>query len=406
MVTVQVDIRRRPTRQQAREHDAMIIIFSGSIGRFPLGGHAWANMQYLAGLRELGHDVYYLEECGQQSWVYDWQTEKPVTELRYPAGYVHQCLELIGLQDRWIYRAGDQSAGMPLADFLDVCGQADLMIVRAVPLALWRPEYVWPRRRVFIDVDPGFTQVSLVRGDRRVRQTVAQCERLFTIARRLGAEDCSIPTGGKDWIPTVSPVWLPAWPPADTNSTHVTLVLQWKSFSSSHRYGKLSYNGIWYRQKNEEFLAYLELPRRTDQRFRMALTGGPLKQLAAHGWEVVPGWQATQTPCAYRQFIRDSRAELGIAKHGYVQTRGGWFSDRSACYLASGKPVVLQDTGLADWLPTGEGILPFGDLDGAIGALEAIRADYPRHQQAARRLAEEYFSTHRVLPPLLEKAMN
>lgn len=384
----------------------MIIIFAGSIGRFPLGGHAWVNMQYLAGLRDLGHEVVYMEECGEQSWVYKWETDELVTDLRYPSDYIRACLEVIGLGDRWIYRVGERSEGMPLPDFLDLCAQADLMIVRAAPLGMWRPEYASPRRRIFIDVDPGFTHIRLANGDAQLGRTVAQCDRLFTIAQRLDCSDCSIPKGGMNWIKTLSPVWLPAWPSVDNGATQFTLILQWESYSKSHQYHKTVHNGIRYEQKNKELMNYLELPKLTGRSFQMALTGGPHRELSEHGWDVVQGWEATLTPLSYRQFITDSGAELGIAKHGYVATRGGWFSDRSTCYLASGKPVLLQDTGLRDWLPTGEGIMTFSDVDGARRGIEAICADYPRHRRAARRLAQEYFATDRVLPPLLEAAMS
>src|SRR5947209_4461435 len=137
----------------------MMIILSGSIGRLPVGGHAWIDMQYIAGLRAIGHDVYYLEECGPESWVYNWESEQLTTDLDYPSGYVRSCLEPLGLAGRWIYRAGEVSAGMGVGEFIDICSRADLLLFRAVPLALWRLEYSLPRRRAFIDADPGFTQI-------------------------------------------------------------------------------------------------------------------------------------------------------------------------------------------------------------------------------------------------------
>src|SRR5262245_40645525 len=156
----------------------MIIVFNGTIGRGGTGGLAWMNLQYLAGLRELGHDVFYLEECGPESWVYNWETEDLTTDLDYPAAYVRDALEPLGLADRWVYRAGDRVAGMPLSDFTDVCHQADLLIVHAVPVLSWRAEYDGPRCRAFIDVDPGFTQISLANGDRDLTATVDRCDRL------------------------------------------------------------------------------------------------------------------------------------------------------------------------------------------------------------------------------------
>src|SRR5690348_5914478 len=132
----------------------MKVLFAGTIGRFPIGGHAWTQLQYLSGLRELGHEVVYFEECGAESWVYQWETEELTTDLSYPAGYVTACIAPLGLENSWIYRAGADSRGMPVDEFLTFCEAADLLIVRAQPLTKWRQEYLWPRRRAFIDVDP------------------------------------------------------------------------------------------------------------------------------------------------------------------------------------------------------------------------------------------------------------
>jgi hypothetical protein len=175
--------------------------------------------------------------------------------------------------------------------------------------------------------------------------------------------------------------------------------MQWRGFRD------VTYEGVVYGQKDREFPRYIDLPLHTAQPFRVALTGNPPYDLAAHGWEIVPGWIPTRTPESYRAFIEDSRAELSVAKHGYVQMRGGWFSDRSVCYLASGRPVLVEDTDLADWLPTGEGVVVFDDLDSALKGVELINRDYERHCSSARQIAENIFSTERVLPPLLESAL-
>lgn len=379
----------------------MIIILAGSIGRFPIGGNAWCEMQYLLGLRALGHDVFYLEECGDESWVYNWETQELTTELAYPAAYVRDCLEPIGLGARWIYRAGERSEGMALDAFLEVCSQADLLIIRGGPVVLWRSEYGWPQRRIFIDSDPGFIQISLLNGDPALTGTIERCERLFTIAQRMGAPDCSIPTLGRHWLKTVFPISLAHWPFAENGlATHFTSILQWRS------YREVVYEGVSYGNKDKEFPRFIDLPGRTAQRFRIALTGASPEILATHGWEVVPGWIVSRSPESYRTFIQDSRAEFSVAKHGYVLTRGGWFSDRTICYLASGRPALVQDTGLSDWLPAGEGLLTFRDVSEALHGIETVNADYERHRRAARQMAEQYFAAERVLPPLLEAAMN
>jgi hypothetical protein len=377
----------------------MIIVLAGCIGRFPVGGHAWAEMQYLQGLRSLGHEVFYLEDTGESSWVYRWDVEEVTAELDYPTAYVRDCLEPIGLEDRWIYRAGNHSLGMSVDQFAEVCSRADLLLVRGLSLPHWRAEYDCPRRRAFVDVDPGFTQFRLAEGDSSLRDVVARCERLFTIAQRLGAADCPIPTLERRWLKTVTPVWLPGWPlRAGGDGEAFTTIMQWKS------YGEVIHQGVRYGNKDREFPKFFDLPQRTGQRFRIATTDGS-RQLSQHGWEVIPGWAASETPQVYQAFIRQSRAEFAVAKHGYVASRGGWFSDRSVCYLASGRPVLVQDTGLSDWLPVNDGIVCFSDPDEAARGVEAINAAYERHARAARHIAEEYFDSEQVLSALLAAAM-
>ena len=377
----------------------MTIIVSGTIGLSGLGGQAWAVLQYLLGLRALGHDVYYLEDCGRSSWVFVWEKEEWTHELDYPAAYVNACLEPFGFGKRWIYRDNYRSLGMPLAEFQEVCARADLLIMRAVPFWNWRKEYELPKRRAFIDVDPGFTQITLAGGDKGWIEGLARAERRFTYGRRIGAPGCSIPLEGGPWLTTAPPVFLLEWPACASDATHFTSVIRWQGFK------ELTHKGISYGQRNMEFPEYLSLPSRTHQKFLLAQMGAPLEMLAAHGWEIALGEVISKTPASYREFIQRSRAEFSVPKNGYVKMRSGWFSDRSVCYLASGRPVLIEDTGLADWIPAEAGLLTFCDLDGAIAGVEAINADYSRHSAAARALAEKHFSTDVVLPKLIEATM-
>ncbi|HUP48545.1 MAG TPA: glycosyltransferase [Thermoanaerobaculia bacterium] len=374
----------------------MRIILSGAIGRSVTGGQAWANLQYLIGLRALGHEVFYLEDCGGWSTVHNWETNEPTWDLDYPAGFVRACLEPFGFGGRWIYRAGDESRGLSLADFSEVCRAADLLIVRGIPFLEWRRDYELPRRRAFIDVDPGFTQIRLARGEPAFAETLARCEALFTVGRHVGAADCSIPTAGREWMRTVPPVVLSEWPAATSSDDGAfTSIVRWRGLKD------VEWEGVKYGQRDRELLSYLSLPQLTSQRLQIALTGGGSEKCVAAGWDVTPGWLPSRTVDTYRQYIQQSRGELTVAKHCYVATRSGWFSDRSVCYLASGRPVLVQDTGLGDWLPVGEGILVFRDLDQAVEAIDAVNADYPRHRRAARRLAESHFAAERVLPELI-----
>jgi hypothetical protein len=376
------------------------IVFAGTIGRSGLGGQAWAGLQYLLGLRDLGHEVVYLEDCGRSSWVFVWEKEDWTHELDYPAAYVRACLEPFGLGDRWIYRDNYRSLGMPLDEFLQLCARADLLIMRAVPFWNWRTEYALPRRRAFIDVDPGFTQIAIANGDVGLAEGIARAERRFTYAQRFGAADCAIPADGGPWLSTRPPVFLREWPWANGSATHFTSVMRWQGFK------EVVHGGISYGQRDKEFPRYFEMPKATAQKFRIAQMGIQPELLERNGWEVAPGEIISRTPQSYREFIQGSRGEFSVPKNGYVAMRGGWFSDRSVCYLASGRPVVIEDTGLSDWLPVGEGLLTFDDPGGAVRCVEEVNSAYERHRRAARRLAEECFATEKVLPALLDAAMN
>jgi hypothetical protein len=376
------------------------IVFAGTIGRSGLGGQAWAGLQYLLGFRALGHDVVYLEDCGKSSWVYVWEKEDWTHELDYPAAYVRSCLEPFGLGDRWIYRDNYRSLGMPLEQFVEYTSRADLLIMRAVPFWNWREEYQHPKRRAFIDVDPGFTQIAIANGDPGLSDGISRAERRFTYAQRLGAADCAIPADGGPWLKTCPPVFLPEWPVVNSDATHFTSVMRWQGFK------EVVHRGVSYGQRDKEFPRYFDLPKRTPQKFRIAQMGIKPEELTRHGWEVELGEVISRTPQTYREFIQKSRAEFSVPKNGYVAMRGGWFSDRSICYLASGRPVVIEDTGLHDWLPISQGLLTFRDLESAQHCVEEINANYQTHTRAARRIAEEHFATDKVLPDFLEVAMN
>src|SRR5262245_55303904 len=282
----------------------MRIIFAGTIGRSGLGGQAWASLQYLLGFRALGHDAYYLEDCGRSSWVYVWEKEEWTHELDYPAAYVHACLEPFGLGDRWIYRDNYRSIGMPLERFLELCAASDLLVMRAVPFWNWRHEYEGPRRRVFIDVDPGFTQITLANGDQGWVDGVARCERRFTYGQRLGAPDCPIPAAGGPWFKTLPPVFLPEWPCAQGEAALFTSVMRWQGFK------EVTHQGIAYGQRDKEFEPFLGLPSLTAQKFCLAQMGLKPEVLERYGWEVVPGEVISRTPASYRQFVGQSRAEF------------------------------------------------------------------------------------------------
>jgi hypothetical protein len=378
----------------------MNIIVAGTIGRSGLGGQAWAVLQYLLGFRALGHDVTYLEDCGESSWVYNWEKNEWTTELDYPAAYVRSCLEPFGFGGQWIYRTNEGSLGMSLANFLESCATANLLIMRAVPLWVWRKEYDLPKRRAFIDVDPGFTHISIAQGDKGIADGIARCERRFTVAQRIGKLGCSIPLHGGPWLPTLPPVFCDEWPVSNDVAAQFTSVIRWQGFREAQM------GGTAYGQRDKEFPKVIDLPKRSAQKFCVAMIGTKPETLTAHGWDVAPGEIISKTPQSYREFIQHSRAEFSVPKHGYVASCGGWFSDRSVCYLASGKPVLIEDTGFSDWLPVGKGVVTYRNLDEAVAGVEQINREYRLHCHAARELAENIFSTTTALPQFLNAAIN
>ena len=378
----------------------MKIIFAGTIGQSGLGGQVWATLQYLLGLRALGHEVVYLEDCGPESHVWHWENQGWTLELDYPESFLKACFAPYQFNGRWIYRTDTESRGMPLADFRQFCKAADLIVMRAVPFRTWREEYDWPRRRAFIDVDPGFTQISIAEGNDRIAPGVARADKHFTVAQNIGEPDCPIPVASIEWLKTKPPVFLPEWPMGTGAAKDFTSVMRWRGFREA------TFNGITYGQRDAEFPRYLELPGRTKQTFCIAQLGTKPGELAAHGWNVAPGEVVSKTAESYREFIQQSRAEFSVPKNAYVKSRGGWFSDRSVCYLASGRPVLIEDTGLKDWLPVGEGVVTFDDPEGALAGIEAINANYEQQRRAARRIAETTFSTDVVLPVFLDAAMS
>jgi hypothetical protein len=379
----------------------MRIILAGCIGRFPLAGHAWVTNQYLLGLRTLGHDVYYLEDSGEESWVYEWSREEMTNDINYPANFIARTLDAIGMEGRWIYRTSHHSAGMSLDELRDLCQAADLLLIRGAPITAWRDEYSAPRRRAFIDVDPLFTQVKAIQGDPHLIETLDRCEHVFTIAQRIGKADCTIPLLKRHWHVTVSPVFLPAWRVATHEPVYpFTTVMQWDSYDSVH------YGGVAYGNKSHEFPRFTALPRQSQAEFYIAMTGRPPDHLDVRGWRILDGTVVSSTLEDYQAFIQQSLAEFSVAKQGYVISRGGWFSDRSVCYLASGRPVIVQDTGLRDWLPVCHGVLSFQTVSEAVNAVNDIQQQYETHRLAARRIAEEYFSTERVLPAFVQQAVS
>jgi hypothetical protein len=363
----------------------------------------------MLGLAALGHDVWYHEDTW--CWPYDPVRNTVTGDAGYSVDYLARFFagyapDLLG---HWHYvHLHDRSYGISRASFDEIARTADVFL--DVGGACMIPDALRPScAKVMIDTDPGYNQIVLSElpewseNAERWRRSVESHDQHFTYAENIRSPDCLVPRLGLDWRPTRPPVVLDPWrdlalspPPA---GAPWTTIMTWNPFK-----GRLVYAGREYRGKAPEFEKIIDLPASVAAPLRIAVggTAAPRERLAAHGWQVVDGPETTLTPRLYRDFIRGSKGELSCAKEVYVALRTGWFSERTACYLAAGRPAIVQDTGFAGSLPVGEGLLAFDDAAGARAAIERVEADYPRHARAALGIARDVFAAEKVLARLLD----
>lgn len=373
----------------------------GYVVRGPLGGMAWSDLQYVASLKALGHEVVYVEDSDDYASCYDPASNETTTDPAYGLAFAQEALEIAGVPASWSYHDAHTGAWHgPLGPRgPKVFSGADVVLNLAGvnPLREWATDVPV---RMLVDQDPAFTQVRNLTDPERAAYTRGH-NAFATFAMNVGSPECSVPDDGIAWRPTRQPVMVDAFPvtPGPENGAFTT-VMQWESYPAVEL-GDLSFG-----MKSASFEEYLALPRVTDERLELAVGApGPVRsRLEEEGWVTMDPRPITRTFHTYMDFIRGSKGELGIAKHGYVTSRSGWFSERSLAYMASARPVVLQDTGFSDWLPVGEGVLSFDSRAGAADALAAAAADYERHCRTARALAAEHFDGRQVVTDLLEGA--
>lgn len=376
------------------------IAIAGSIAQKPgQAGHTWQFLQYLLGFRRLGWEVLFLDHLGNGS-CRDEQGRACGAEGSCNLRYLAEVMGAFGLEDCYSLALDEgRHVGVDRAGALQFLGDADLLI--NVMGFLDDEELLGAaRRRVFLDTDPGFGQMWRELG---LADVFAGHDDHVTIGERIGLSDCEIPTCGLDWLTTCQPVVLDQWPVApEQPRAAFTTVASWRG-----AYGPIDYGGRRYGLRVHEFRKFAELPRRSGGDFELALHLAPEESadeelLRDGGWSLIEPERAAATPQSYLHYIQDSMAEVMVAKGMYVESHSGWFSERSICYLASGRPVLAQDTSLEGVIPLGEGLLAFSTLDEAVAGVESIRSDYGRHAAAARLLAEEHFDSDRVLSRLLD----
>lgn len=371
---------------------SLSIVIAGMVAGQPgQGGAAWAVLQYVLGLRALGHQVTLVE---------------PVPSLAAGSEpFLAAVVDEFGLQGAaaLVVASDGSTRGLARGELVARLRRADVLF--NISGMLRDPELLEAvPRRVFLDLDPAFNQIWHLQGadmgfDRHTH--------VVTIAMSIGDADCTVPTCGRDWITTLQPICLDHWPVAEGEPVHdgLTTVAHWRS------YGSVTHDGVVHGQKAHAWRELVDLPRRVSRPClpALAIHADEVRDLAAlreHGWRLLDPAVECGSPADYRRFVQGSWAELGIAKSGYVVSRSGWFSDRSICYLASGRPVIAQETGFSSHLPVGEGLFAFATADDIVAAVEAIVADYPRHRRAARAIAATHFDARLVLPTLLERVMS
>lgn len=362
-------------------------------------GMIWNRMQYAVGFRQLGHDVYYVEEVAPQ-WCVDASGQPCALEDSVNRRWFEAVMRQFGFEGRacQVYGGGEATSGLSRENLAAVCRDADLLLniaghVRADVVLSNVP------RRAYLDQDPVYTQLWQAEYGEDVN--LEPHDVFLTVGLNIGTPYSPIPTGGLAWRHTLPPVVIDHGPaPASPANGRFTTIASWTSF------GDLCYRGEWYRSKDEEFKRFAELPRRVDQAFEVALRRHRaddvgVRRLRANGWMVTDSTRFTDLS-TYRDHIARSRAEIGIAKHAYVKGHSGWFSDRTAHYLASGRPALVQATGFERHLPTVRGLLAFETMEEAIEGVERINADYVAQCRAARSIAEEYLDYRKVLPKMLD----
>lgn len=377
------------------------IIVTGLIAQYPLGGVAWDYLQYVVGLARLGHDVYYIEDTGQ--WPYNPHEAGTAKTCDFNVNHLRDTLGRFGLQERFAYKFpwGPAWHGLTDRKRVEVIDTADLLI--NVSGVLYQPdEYRAAKRMAYIDSDPMFTQLKMAKGQHDLKKAVDLHDVHFTFGECLSGR---VPDTGHTWQPTRQPILLDQWSPADPTRDAYTTVMNWTSYKD------IEYNGESYGQKDRQMFEMVNLPGMVAPiPLELAIASGktrraPIDRLSRQGWRIVDPDRVCGNVDSYRHYIQTSRGEWSVAKHGYVAGRTGWFSCRSACYLASGRPVVVQDTGFSSILPVGDGVLVFNTAKEAAEAIRTIEADYGHHCRAARGFAEEHFDAGRVLGSLVERAM-
>ena len=379
------------------------ILVGGIIWWYPLAGVLYQFLHYLYGLRSLGWDVYYFEDSARKvydlnvhDYTYDWASTGHIDRLG-------RVLDAHGFAGKWFARCqyDNQTWGLTAAEINEVYQRADVFLNVTGGQELL-PEHDRIPHKIYLETDPVKTEILIAKGHPEMMAVLDAHTCHFTFGENLGAADCGVPVVRYHWQPTRQPVALELWPMADGPGTAYTTIATW-----DNRGNDIEWNGEFYRwSKRPEFLKVIELPQLRKIPFEIA-TGIPPDDrtiFESHSWRLIDSLNVSVDGQTYNNYIRNSRGEFTVAKDQNIRLRSGWFSDRSCCYLAAGRPVITQDTAFDCVLPTGRGLFGFHTIADVLAALDAIETDYELHRKAAREIAGDCFSAKGVLASLLQRA--
>jgi hypothetical protein len=381
------------------------IVLLGMMTRMPVSGVVWQTVHYLVGLERLGYDVYYVEAhaCSPSAFIYRKDEDGSEQAARFLAGV----MESFGMAGRWAYQALHAEGryyGMSEEQLMQLYRSAALIINLhggTVPL----PEHYATGRLIYVETDPVELQMELHEGRQTTIDFLAPHCAFFTFGENYGQPDCGLPVCNRfPFRPTRQPVVMDFWAANGNGGGETwTTIGNWKQ-----PYRQVTFNGeVYHWSKHYEFLKFLDVPAWTGQSFELALSSscgpGDKELLQSKGWRVRSAAPLSDDCDRYRAYISSSRGEFTVAKDQNVRLCSGWFSDRSATYLAAGRPVITQETGFSNVLPTGAGLFAFSTMDDIVAAVESINANYDRHRAAASALAREFFNYDVVLKGMLNE---
>lgn len=378
-----------------------IIVF-GILFWYPLAGVTFQFLHYLIALRRLGYDVYYVEDSGR--WIYDPRINDLTPDATGNLESIVPILEAHGFKDRWVFRGNypdGKCYGMSEAQLLQLYREADafLNVTGAQEI---REEHMQCKRRIYVESDPFVSQVKVAQQDKGMIATLAAHDTLFTFGENIGSPDCDIPLEQFTWMPTRQPVVLDLWDHKFARGPSYNTITTWKNKGKNITYRDETY----YWTKDREFEKIIDLPSRTAACFELAagVDDSVKEYLRKHGWRQVDSIAISSHIDGYRNYIQQSRGEFTVARDQYVRPNTGWFSDRTACYLAAGRPVITQETGFNKFLPTGKGLFGFKTMEDILQAVEKIESDYEGHCRGAREVAAECFDAEKVVGSLMQRA--